>query len=532
MRTAFVNFFILLACFTPVGSISASDILFNLDYSTLSVLPSATGQGLRFVSGSYLGQTESQGFQVYPGYLHINTPNGYSLNKGAVYQLDNGYDHNLDLVYKFTAKVDSGTQGALQFGFGDSAYSGYVGFNNGSFEIPGYANNLNFNVDPSQYHTYEIQSLANSGTFSLKIDGNQVFTGNLASGGATSYAYFGSPYTYGYSGFVSGDITYVDYKNQNITVPEPSTWLMGLAALMLITARRWRASISTTGHFARLPKVTGLKPAVLTLLFALCAFAHPSFSADLLMLGADQPDRIDFMKARVLNGATIGGFSFDKVDTIDAKVGAAASLATMKQYFAILLWGPSDFADYTSLGNNLADYVDAGGNVVVMTYGNPYMPSGRWYSGGYDPTHSGGPAQKFVSLGTIHDPTNPIFAGVNSISVNSISNVSVRTGATLLASWNIDAFGLGSQTPMVVESNGLAGKVVALNFYVGLPTNTNNTGDIDRLIANTLNVLTVPEPSTWLMGLVAAGLLGASNRRKSMIPQRRACSNQRAITRA
>ena len=80
--------------------IYASDIIFTLDYSTLNVLPSATGQGLRFVSGSYLGQTEAQGFQVYPGYLHINTPNGYSLNKGATYQLDNGYDHNLDLGHK------------------------------------------------------------------------------------------------------------------------------------------------------------------------------------------------------------------------------------------------------------------------------------------------------------------------------------------------------------------------------------------------------------------------------------------------
>ncbi len=256
------------------------------------------------------------------------------------------------------------------------------------------------------------------------------------------------------------------------------------------------------------------------LLIIACGFA-PAFAADLLMVGADATNpinglnRIEFMRGRVLNGATIGGFSFGNVDTFDTKI-ATPTLSNLQQYSALVVWSSFSIFDPTTLGNNLADYVDAGGNVVIMSLGSAFAPGGRWATGGYDPLIGSYGGGNVGSMGTIYDPSNPIFAGVSTITAEYIQPGTVRAGATLLASWDASNFN-SSLAPMVIQSNGLTGKVVNLNFYGAYP-NVNTNGDIDRLIANTLNVLTVPEPSTWLLGLVAAVVLSQSirHRRKSM----------------
>ncbi len=257
------------------------------------------------------------------------------------------------------------------------------------------------------------------------------------------------------------------------------------------------------------------------LLIIACGFA-PAFAADLLMVGADATNpinglnRIEFMRGRVLNGATIGGFSFGNVDTFDTKI-ATPTLSNLQQYSALVVWSSFSIFDPTTLGNNLADYVDAGGNVVVMSFGSSLGPTGRWASGGYDPLIGSYGGGNVGSMGTIYDPSNPIFAGVSTINAEYIQPGTVRAGATLLASWDASNFN-SSLAPMVIQSNGLTGKVVNLNFYGAYPYYPNTNGDIDRLIANTLNVLTVPEPATWLLGLLAAGVLSQSirHRRKSM----------------
>ena len=47
--------------------VAAGQSSFALDYGSLTVLPSAAGQGLSYVTGSYLGLTEAQAVQVTPG---------------------------------------------------------------------------------------------------------------------------------------------------------------------------------------------------------------------------------------------------------------------------------------------------------------------------------------------------------------------------------------------------------------------------------------------------------------------------------
>jgi hypothetical protein len=232
---------------------SARAAFFSLDYSTLTELPSATGQGLQYVTaqGYYGGWTESQGFQVQPGLLHIVAPSGYFLDKGAGYQLANGYDHTLDVEYKFTARVTSGTLSALQFTFGDSTYSGGFGIGPGSFYIPGVGNSITLRdaggqaIDPTQYHTYDYVSLAGTGKFTLTIDGDLAYSGNLGGGGATSYAFFGNPVDFNSSGYVTGDIASITYSNSALSAPvatpEPtSLTLVVLGAGTLGLSRAWR----------------------------------------------------------------------------------------------------------------------------------------------------------------------------------------------------------------------------------------------------------------------------------------------------
>src|SRR3954454_4053485 len=55
---------------------------------------------------------------------------------------------------------------------------------------------------------------------------------------------------------------------------------------------------------------------------------------------------------------------FTQVDTIDAG-STTPTLAQLLAYKSVLVWADSGFSDSTTLGNNLADYVDAGGGVVI-----------------------------------------------------------------------------------------------------------------------------------------------------------------------
>lgn len=98
---------------------------------------------------------------------------------------------------------------------------------------------------------------------------------------------------------------------------------------------------------------------------------------------------------------------------------SATPLATsLRPFSSILLWGHKVFADSTTVGNRLADYIDAGGSVVEGIFSNSasvgfdnVRPRGRWISQGYDITPEGstgatlaGPA----SLGPTVGPQHPV----------------------------------------------------------------------------------------------------------------------------
>ena len=94
-------------------------------------------------------------------------------------------------------------------------------------------------------------------------------------------------------------------------------------------------------------------------------------------------------------------------------------LATsIRPFSSILLWGHDSFADSTTVGNRLADYVDAGGSVVEGVFSTTASvgtdntrPRGRWISQGYDITPEGSTGATLggqASLGPIVGPAHPV----------------------------------------------------------------------------------------------------------------------------
>jgi hypothetical protein len=115
---------------------------------------------------------------------------------------------------------------------------------------------------------------------------------------------------------------------------------------------------------------------------------------------------------------------FEVVDILDIAVHAAytPTLTELLAYDAILTFSNGTYADATLLGNTLADYVDAGGGVVVANYavsstGTGRRIEGRWRIGGdYEIIRSGSGSAPLGQhgLGAILIPGHPILQNVTS----------------------------------------------------------------------------------------------------------------------
>jgi len=111
---------------------------------------------------------------------------------------------------------------------------------------------------------------------------------------------------------------------------------------------------------------------------------------------------------------------FAAVDLLEVMT-ATPTLSQLQAYDAVLTWSNYSYADGDALGDVLADYVDAGGGVVVAVFANTstqvdrYL-GGRWITGGYEVVPGRGSVVAFspAGLGAIHDPAHPTVAGVSS----------------------------------------------------------------------------------------------------------------------
>jgi subtilisin-like proprotein convertase family protein len=134
-----------------------------------------------------------------------------------------------------------------------------------------------------------------------------------------------------------------------------------------------------------------------------------------------------------------------------------------------------------TIGDALADYLDAGGHVIESEYVQSYDNwgfAGRYMSGGYSPfTATTGDNWNPDSM-TIAVPAHPVMAGVTSITDNfGQQNPGLASGATLLATWSS-----AGNNAVAVKPNA-----VALNML--LCKSADWTGDIPLLLNNALNWL-------------------------------------------
>jgi hypothetical protein len=126
------------------------------------------------------------------------------------------------------------------------------------------------------------------------------------------------------------------------------------------------------------------------------------------------------------------------VDTFNTSTGtpSAAALAT---YDLVVSVGDASYKDPVSWGNELADYLDAGGAVIQFAFDNwnspGASPTGRFESGGYAPFVPGPNDDLSTTFGTILAPGSPLLAGVSTLSTSDNTTDALASGATLLAKW-------------------------------------------------------------------------------------------------
>lgn len=134
---------------------------------------------------------------------------------------------------------------------------------------------------------------------------------------------------------------------------------------------------------------------------------------------------------------------FQSVTYIDVMLVTPA-LSELQAFDGVVVWWDYPYQDAVALGNNLADYVDGGGGVLLAvpeTAGETgsYL-GGRWETGEYFIIDRSDFQTGQATLGTILDAGHPIMAGVDSLDGGAFSfrpsSTALTTDATLVATWS------------------------------------------------------------------------------------------------
>lgn len=174
---------------------------------------------------------------------------------------------------------------------------------------------------------------------------------------------------------------------------------------------------------------------------------------------------------------------FRRVTLINAEI-TTPTLQELLNYDAVLVWSNRSFQNNIVLGNNMADYVDQGGGVVLATFalsGGGLSLQGRFATDNYyvvTPTpQTSGIQQQLVA--TIPDHT--LLTSVNSFDGGTSSfhsnTASVEAGATIVATWT-------GGNVLVAEKEFAGTRRVDLNFYP--PSSDSHGGSWDATTDGTV----------------------------------------------
>jgi len=176
-----------------------------------------------------------------------------------------------------------------------------------------------------------------------------------------------------------------------------------------------------------------------------------------------------------------------QVDLFDGQNGTP-TLAQLLPYQLVVAMSNFPFVDSTTLGNNLADYIDANGIVVGVTFSYQigWQIQGRWLSGNYTPyTPTSTTAFTDANLGTFN-AGHPLMQGVTTLFAHFRDNVPLASGATQVAAWTDD-----------ISAVAYKGRAIGINAYIGdYPYGgTYWSGQFAHVIANAARWLLPPCPS-------------------------------------
>jgi hypothetical protein len=262
----------------------------------------------------------------------------------------------------------------------------------------------------------------------------------------------------------------------------------------------------------------------LATLFLSVMFVGSACGGDRLIAYLDNAEERDDVISKLLGTGLMSG----SIDTFHLGSGTPA-LAHLLAYDSVFVFNCCNpIQDAVTFGNNLADYVDAGGGVVLADWGlgGAGGPAGRWRTGGYQPVVIGdsGYVPTFDTIGTRHFADHPILDGVATLAMGNWDGAYLTRppapGTTRIADW-------ASGHPLIVEMPGFNGRIIGLNLYPPSssldPRFWNVSTDGDILMANAINyVARVPEPSSICMaiGFFGAFLFGRRYKELSQIKRR------------
>ncbi len=228
---------------------------------------------------------------------------------------------------------------------------------------------------------------------------------------------------------------------------------------------------------------------------------NPNSAVQLLILSPDDDEHISDLISTMssFDDIEMTHFPLDQFGTITLEDLLPYPVVMVQNDFK---WSSAG-TDAETIGNLLADYIDAGGKVIVNMYTYSYDEwgmSGRFITEGYGPFT--GTTQDIwgeATLGTVYDPLNPIMTDVNAINDNwGHQDPSLAADAVLLADWS-------DGQPMIAYNDN----VIGFNL-IGITGNSAFTSDLGTLFHNAVLYL---GGTSWLsvdpaQGVVAAGASG------------------------